>query len=183
MQYMTNNTQRYNIFCISQNYFVLLSPKMSKLQQTTDFYSMKKLCMAALLLFMSWSASAQVEQIVGDWITVDDKTGQNFGIVHIYKATDGLYYGKIIQLLIPGTEDMVCKECEGADHNKPIQGLIIIRGMRAENGRLVGGQVLDPNNGKFYYGSISIKEGHLVLRGSLDKKGILGRNQTWNRAK
>jgi len=42
---------------------------------------------------------------------------------------------------------------------------------------------LDPNNGKFYYARLYIKDGDLVLRGSLDKRGFLGRNQTWLRAK
>ena len=51
--------------------------------------------------------------------------------------------------------------------------------MKAEDGQLVGGKVLDPESGKFYYGKIYLKGGNLVLRGSLDKLGFLGRNQTW----
>ena len=53
--------------------------------------------------------------------------------------------------------------------------------MKVENGELVGGKVLDPESGKFYYGKIYAKDGKLVLRGSLDKRGFLGRNQTWVR--
>ena len=52
-----------------------------------------------------------------------------------------------------------------------------------ENGQLVGGKVLDPESGKFYYGKIYLDGGKLVLRGSLDKRGFLGRNQTWLPAK
>lgn len=116
--------------------------------------------------------------IVGDWKTVDDATGENFSIVSIYQASDGLYYGKISKIL-KGPQDAVCVKCEGEDHNKPIQDLVIIRGMKMENGELRGGKVLDPNNGKFYYGKLYLKDGKLVLRGSLDKRGFLGRNQTW----
>jgi len=41
---------------------------------------------------------------------------------------------------------------------------------------------LDPESGKFYYGKIYLEKGRLVLRGSLDKRGWFGRNQTWIRA-
>ena len=133
---------------------------------------------AVLLCSMSF---AQVNQIVGDWKTVDDKTGANYSIIHIYKAIDGLYYGKIAKMLV-GPADLVCEECTGEDKGKPLSGLVIIRGMHEENGELRGGKVLDPESGKFYYGKIYLKDGNLVLRGSLDKRGILGRNQTWLRA-
>lgn len=127
---------------------------------------------------VSGQIMAQVNAIVGEWKTVDDKTGEQRSIVKIFKATDGLYYGKIVKMLV-GEEGLVCNQCEGADHNKPIEGLVIIRGMKEDAGQLVGGRVLDPESGKFYYGKISLKDGKLVLRGSLDKRGLLGRNQTW----
>lgn len=128
------------------------------------------------------SLSAQVKGIVGNWKTVDDKTGDSFSIVTIYQAKDGLYYGKITKMLV-GPKDERCVECEGEDYNKPLEGLVIIRGMKAENGQLVGGKVLDPESGKFYYGKIYLDGDKLVLRGSLDKRGFLGRNQTWLPAK
>ena len=130
---------------------------------------------------LSVSAVSQVQQIVGNWKTVDDKTGENYSIIHIFNATDGLSYGKIAKMLV-GPADLVCEACEGHDHNKPLEGLLIIRGMHEENGELRGGKVLDPESGKFYYGKIFLKDGKLVLRGSIDKRGILGRSQTWLRA-
>lgn len=134
------------------------------------------------LLTMSLACQAQINSILGDWITVDDKTGEQRSVVTLYKATDGMYYGKISKLLV-GDPAVLCNQCEGADHNKPIEGLVIIRGMSydKENNHLSGGQVLDPESGKFYYGKIYPKDGKLVLRGSLDKRGLLGRNQTWIR--
>ena len=73
--------------------------------------------------------------------------------------------------------------CEGEDKDAPVLGMVIIRGMHMEKGELRGGKVLDPNNGKFYYGKIYLKDGKLVLRGSMDKLGVFGRNQTWIPAK
>lgn len=138
---------------------------------------MKKIIFSLLLVGYSIISFAQTS-IVGNWITVDDKTGQNFSIVQIYQAEDGLYYGKVAKILM-GPEDVVCTKCEGEDKNQPILDLVIIRGMHMEKGELRGGRVLDPNNGKFYYGKIYLKGDKLVLRGSLDKAGILGRDQTW----
>lgn len=143
--------------------------------------NMKHFCIFVALLIMPISLFSQVDQIVGKWKTVDDKTGDNFSIVEIYKGSNGLYYGKIAKMLV-GPSGLVCDMCEGEDHNKPLEGLVIIRNMKAIDGELREGQVLDPESGKFYYGKIYLKEGRLVLRGSLDKRGFLGRNQTWIKA-
>lgn len=139
----------------------------------------------AVALFSALPMAAQVSQIVGDWVTVDDKTQEQRSVVHIYKATDGLYYGKIVKLLV-GDPNEKCTACTGADKDKPVQGLIIIRGFEEKDGKLVSGEkgrVLDPENGKTYYGKIWVENGKLILRGSLDKKGILGRSQTWIKKK
>ncbi len=144
---------------------------------TKNFLLLIALLSAALV-------SAQQNSVVGDWYTVDDNTGEQFSIVHIYQAENGKYYGKITKMLVPGTEDELCVACEGKDKNRPILGMIIIRDMKMENGVLTGGKVLDPDNGKFYYGKISVGEdGRLKLRGSLDKMGLLGRSQYWIRVK
>jgi uncharacterized protein (DUF2147 family) len=48
---------------------------------------------------------------------------------------------------------------------------------------LEGGYILDPANGKKYHASIEYdkKTGKLKLRGSLDKTGMIGRNQFWEK--
>lgn len=140
---------------------------------------MKKVFLG-LLILAAMSANAQISGILGDWTTVDDKTNEKRSIVTIYKGSDGLYYGKISKMLV-GEPGLKCDQCKDEDYNKPLEGLVIIRGMKAEDGQLVGGRVLDPESGKFYYGKIYLKDGKLVLRGSLDKRGFLGRNQTWVR--
>ncbi len=144
------------------------------------YVNMRKVILI-LLALMAMSGQAQVSAILGDWRTVDDKTGEKRSIVTIYKGSDGLYYGKISKMLMYTDLDLKCDQCKGEDYNAPIVGLVIIRGMKAEKGELVSGKVLDPESGKFYYGKIYLKDGKLVLRGSLDKRGFLGRNQTWVR--
>ena len=128
-------------------------------------------------LFFATTILAQTP-ILGEWITVDDATGEHKSIVRIYQADNGKYYGQIIALL-GESGDALCTECTGEDHNQPVVGLTIIRDMQLNDGELRGGKVLDPDNGKFYYAKVYLKDGKLVLRGSLDKAGLLGRSQTW----
>ena len=140
---------------------------------------MRKISILFFIIMATLGTQAQISQILGDWKTVDDKTGEKRSIVTIYKGSDGLYYGKVSKLLMYQELHPKCEACQGEDKNAPVEGLVIIRGMKAEDGQLVGGKVLDPESGKFYYGKIYLKNGNLVLRGSLDKRGFLGRNQTW----
>ncbi len=138
----------------------------------------------ALVLLFCAGVFAQNKSVLGKWITVDAKSGKELSVVNIYKGENGKYYGQIVQMLIPGEEDDLCVNCKGADHNKPILGMIIIRDMVLKDGELSGGKVLDPDNGEFYHGKISVGEdGKLKLRGSIDKLGLLGRTEYWVRVK
>ena len=140
----------------------------------------KYICM--LLMMVAMSANAQLSAILGEWKTVDDKTGDSFSIISIYQGKDGLFHGKIAKMLV-GEPGLRCEACREEDHNALLEGLVIIRGMsfNKEKNQLEGGKVLEPETGKFYYGKIYPKDGKLVLRGSLDKRGIFGRSQTWIR--
>lgn len=145
----------------------------------------KKAFLFSVMALISACVVAQTP-ILGEWVTVDDATGEQWSVVTIYQGTNGLYYGDITDILYQTNdpEQLICTQCKGEDHRKPFRGLTIIRDMKLVDGELRGGHVLDPNNGKFYYGKIYLnKEGNLVLRGSLDKAGILGRSQTWLRNK
>ena len=146
--------------------------------------NMKRNILFMLLLLCAAGMNAQLSTILGNWQTVDDQTGEVRAVVSIYQGPDGLFYGKIKKMLMYGS-DLRCEACKGDDHDAPIVGLVIIRGMKydKENNRLYGGKVLDPESGKFYYGKIYPQDGNLVLRGSLDKHGLFGRNQTWTRAR
>lgn len=139
---------------------------------------MKKSLILFVAILCNTLAFGQIDKIVGNWKTVDDKTGNNYAIITVYQGSNGLYYGKISKMLVK-ENGLICDKCEGEDHNKPLEGLVIIRDMKAIDGELREGRVLDPESGKFYYGKIYFNEGHLVLRGSLDKRGWFGRNQTW----
>jgi uncharacterized protein (DUF2147 family) len=141
---------------------------------------MKKTILSLILLagFQLFSF-AQVSQITGKWKTIDDNDGSTKSIVYIFKATNGKYYGKIEHLF--KNPDKKCTECQGANKDKPILGMMVVNDMEEKNGKLTGGTILDPNNGKVYRCTISFDAatGNLNVRGSLDKTGIIGRTQTW----
>ena len=144
---------------------------------------MRHLFLTIIGLFaLTSTVTAQLSSILGNWETVDDRTGYHLSMVSIYQGADGLFYGKIAKILVE-IPFSVCELCKDEDHNAPLEGLVIIRKMQydAERNCLVGGHVLDPESGKFYYGKIYPKNGNLVLRGSLDRRGLFGRNQTWVR--
>ena len=138
-----------------------------------------------LILFcaLSINLSAQIDQIVGRWTTIDDEKNIPVSIINIYRGTDGLYYGQIERILVKGEENKICKACEGELHNKPVVGIVNVQKMEWRDGKLQGGTILDPNNGKTYYAKMWLdpQTGKLVLRGSLDKRGFIGRNQEWVR--
>lgn len=145
---------------------------------------MKKTCILIFaLVAFSLSGFSQIDKIVGKWKTIDDEDGTAKSIVYIYKATNGKYYGKIEKLF--KNPEKLCEKCEGTNHNKPILGMVIVNGMELKEGELVGGTILDPNNGKVYYCSMTYDATttNLKLRGSLDKRGWIGRTQTWIKEK
>jgi len=136
-----------------------------------------------VFLFCSFSAFSQVSEIVGRWKTIDDKTGEAKSIVLIYKADNGKYYGKIEKLF--KNPDAKCVNCKDGNKDKPILGMVIITDMKEKGDKLDGGFILDPANGEKYYVAISYDKGSgkLKLRGSIDKLGMLGRNQYWVKEK
>ena len=128
---------------------------------------MRNLFLMAALLMAAW-VTAQVP-FVGEWVTIDDESGEQKSVVNIYKADNGMYYGQLVTLFTDS--DALCTECKDADHNQPIVGLTIIRDMQLKDGELRGGKVLDPDNGRFYYAKIYLKDGKLVLRPEILEEG------------
>ena len=143
----------------------------------------KTLITFALLVAFTLSGMAQIDKIVGRWKTIDDNDGTPKSIVYIFKATNGKYYGKIEKLF--KEPDKLCTECEGANKNQPILGMMIINNLVEKDSKLTGGTILDPKNGKVYKCNISLESGNekLSVRGSLDRGGWIGRSQTWLRVK
>ncbi|MEA2041783.1 MAG: DUF2147 domain-containing protein [Bacteroidota bacterium] len=141
------------------------------------------LLIASVFVFFTYESTAQVSQMVGTWKTIDDETGDAKSYVKIFKATNGMYYGKITKLL-QEPADKKCTECKGKYKNAPIVGMLIIQKMKVDGDELDDGTIMDPGNGKTYNCSIELDgNDKLDVRGSLDSWGIAGRTQTWHRLK
>ena len=118
---------------------------------------------------------------VGNWNTVDDKNGKVVSEVQIYEQ-GGKLFGKIVGLTEPNDaqgKPKTCTKCQGADKDKPIVGLVIIRDLVAKGDRYKDGTIMDPKDGKVYKAELWIEDGKLKVRGYL---GILYRTQTWLKA-
>lgn len=136
------------------------------------------LSIVMLLIFqVSFSQS-----ILGKWKTIDDETGKEKGIVEIYEHK-GKVYGKIIEIFEQSKKHLKCEKCEGEDHNKPILGLNIIKGLKKDGDVYDGGKIVDPKNGKSYHCKITLDgKDKLTVRGYIGIS-LFGRSQTWVRQK
>lgn len=134
-----------------------------------------------LLVLSIYAAPTMIAQdVLGKWYSTDSETGKNESIIEVYKADDKVY-GKIIQLLDEEDEGKRCTECTGKDKDKPIEGLVIIRGLSKDGDEWSDGKILDPKNGKFYKCYISLEEiDKLKLRGYIGFS-LLGRTEYWHR--
>ena len=137
---------------------------------------------ALLLLMLPLAALAQ-NTPVGKWRTIDDKTGKVKSIVEIYEAGNGTLSGKVLQLVNSDKgPNAICDLCKGANHNKPVTGMVIAWGLKHEGDTWDDGKILDPKNGKVYSAKMTPINGgaKLEVRGYMGFS-LLGRSQTWIR--
>ena len=139
---------------------------------------MKSLFAAALLL----PALAFAQNTpVGLWKTIDDDGKTAKSLVRISEQ-GGTLVGNIDRLLDPkDPADARCDKCSDDRKDRPVVGLLIIRGVKSEgDGTWGGGEVLDPNNGKTYRTRLKPVDGgkKLEMRGYI---GPFYRTQTWIR--
>jgi len=120
---------------------------------------------------------------VGLWKTIDDDGKTEKSLVRVSEQ-GGVLVGNIDKLLDPKTApDSKCDKCADDRKDKPVLGLQIIRGVKAEgDGVWGGGEILDPNNGKTYRTRLKPVDGgkRLEVRGYIGAP-LFGRTQTWVR--
>jgi uncharacterized protein (DUF2147 family) len=116
---------------------------------------------------------------IGLWRTVDDKTQEPRGLVRIFEK-DGALFGAIEKSFDPKEAGERCSKCEGDRKDKPVIGMIILRGMKKRGPGYGDGDILDPDTGTVYRCRMSIEDGgkRLIVRGFIGI-ALLGRSQTW----
>lgn len=137
----------------------------------------------AFALLLATAAYAATDTPVGTWTQVDDATGKPKSIIEITQQPDGTLQGVVKQILFSdhGTNP-ICDKCEGERHNKPVEGMVIMGGVKKDGDQWDGGQILDPSNGKTYKVKLTLKDNgqKLDVRGYVGMP-MLGRTQTWVR--
>ena len=122
----------------------------------------------------------QTTPVTGTWVSIDDETGVEKSEITLYES-EGKLYGKVKRLLLPEDQGKLCVNCKGAEKNKPIEGLVIVKGLSKDGETWTDGKIMDPANGKNYDCTISLENSNtLKVRGYLGFS-FLGRTQTWKR--
>lgn len=132
--------------------------------------------LSTLLFLLCISAMAQ-PGVGGRWTTVDDNTGKPRSVVEI-TVEGGVLKGRIVDLHDKTKLNRTCDKCPGERKDRPIVGLEIIRGMKADGNEWSGGTILDPESGKVYDCKLWLQDGVLKVRGYV---AFFFRTQTWHR--
>ena len=141
---------------------------------------MKKIIFIIAALMLSvFAASAQ--DVLGKW-----KLENGSAIVQVYQSGDS-FNGKIVWLQkateADGTPAVDKNNPDPAKQSRKLMGLNMLFGLKKVGDEYTGGKIYDPANGKTYYCSFKVEGNTLRVRGSLDKKGFLGRTMNWYRVK
>ena len=125
--------------------------------------------------------AAFAQDVVGKW-KLEDGTA----IVEVYKSGD-VYNGKIVWLKNPteadGSPAIDNLNPDPQLRTRQVLGLNMLNGLKKNGNEYTGGTIYDPGNGKTYNCSMKVEGDVLKVRGSLDKRGLLGRTMDWFRVK
>ena len=141
---------------------------------------MKKIFIC-MILMLAPLAAAFAQDVVGKW-KLEDGTA----IVEVYQQGD-VYNGKIVWLQTPteadGSPAVDDLNPDPKLRTRQVLGLNMLSNLKKGNGEYSGGSIYDPGNGKTYHCSMKVEGDVLKVRGSLDKRGLIGRTMDWFRVK
>lgn len=134
---------------------------------------------AGLCLFSFVAVAQKGDDIVGVWLT-----GTGKAKVQIFKV-DNLYYGMIVWLRDPLNEEGKPKmDKNNPDEKKrstPLVGLQMLKSFTFDGKEWENGTIYDPENGKTYSCTITMKDGKLDVRGYIGIS-LIGRTQVWTKS-
>ena len=135
----------------------------------------------SMMLVLAPLCAAFAQDVVGKW-----KLEDGSAIVEVYKQGD-VFNGKIVWLQNPteadGSPAVDDKNPDAKLRSRQLIGLNMLSGLKKNGGEYTGGTIYDPGNGKTYNCSMKVEGNVLKVRGSLDKRGLLGRTMDWFRVK
>lgn len=135
------------------------------------------LCLFLVLIFAKHQAFAQTDPLEHYWYN-EEKSAK----IHVYKAKDGKFYGRITWLKVPdrdGKPKLDEKNPNSKLRSEPIIGLLILKGFKkSSDNHYDGGTIYDPKNGKTYSCKMALHNNKLDVRGYVGLS-MIGRTTTW----
>lgn len=134
---------------------------------------------ASMMFMLAPLCAVLAQDVVGKW-----KLENGSAIVEVYRQGD-VYNGKIVWLQNPtqadGSPAVDEKNPDSKLRSRQLLGLNMLSGLKKKGDEYSGGTIYDPNNGKTYNCSMRVEGKVLKVRGSLDKRGLVGRTMDWFR--
>ncbi len=135
----------------------------------------------SMIFMLAPLAAALAQDVVGKW-----KLSDGTAIVEVYQE-GSVFNGKVVWLQNPteadGTPALDDNNPDPKLRKRQILGLNMLSGLTRKGSEYSGGTIYDPGNGKTYNCSMKVEGDLLKVRGSLDKKGLIGRTMDWHRVK
>jgi uncharacterized protein (DUF2147 family) len=132
-----------------------------------------------LCVFGFVEAQVKADDIVGTWLTHGNKPAK----IQIYNA-GGQYHGKIVFLQFPLENGRPMVDKNNPDKSRqgePLLGLELLSGFGFDKDEWSGGRIYDPESGKTYSCTISLKDPRtLKVRGYVGIS-LFGRTEVWTR--
>jgi hypothetical protein len=152
---------------------------------------MKRIAIISLsVCFFLFTNAFKVNDFVGDDVRGTYWNGEKSAKIRIYRAVNGMYYGKVDYLTEPNDENGNPKT-DPENPKKEMRsrarlGMVIMNNFKfnEKDQRWESGTLYDPNNGKTYDGYMKFKgdnKNTLYLRGYVLGMKWLGRTSEWQR--
>jgi len=132
------------------------------------------------LLLLGAAHAASPDSPVGQWKTIDDKTGKPKSIVEITES-NGVLTGKIVELL-EGAAEKTCSKCEGDQKDQPLVGMKILWDLKKEGNEWTEGKIFNPADGGVYSSKAKLIDGGKTLEVT-GKWMVFSKQQQWQRVK
>jgi uncharacterized protein (DUF2147 family) len=142
--------------------------------------------LSALFIINSEVYSQKEEDVVGFWLTLDDKTNEPKSQIQIVKGDDGKYSGKIVWLkeLFKNNQPLKDENNPNEENrNVPILGLQMLYGFQFTGEIWENGAIYDPKSGNTYRCKMWFEDNNknlLYLRGFIGIS-LFGRSTQWVR--
>ena len=118
---------------------------------------------------------------VGFWLTYDMHDGTPNGIMQMWLKS-GVLSGALVKVINKPGDTVIarCVRCDGKDHNRVLDGMTLVTGMRWQKDKYQGGHIFDPRTATTYKGKIQIlhKPCRLMVRGYVGFS-LLGKTVYW----